>query len=74
MSQIRRFGAVSVLNRPMSALEIQRIGTAEDVVNICVERGSAMNAATWATENPGNFAYFNYALGLAMDRGLIKDD
>lgn len=69
----RRFGAFNVLGRPMSALEIQRIGTAENVVNICRERGASENKAEWATENPEAAEVFNYAMKLALDMGLVKD-
>ena len=69
--EIKRYGAVNVLGRPMSALEIRRIGIAEDIVNICYERGSEPNKADWMNQNPDKAKLFNYALGLALEMELI---
>lgn len=69
--EIKRYGAVNVLGRPMSALEIKRIGVAENIVNICRERGREENKANWMDENPDKAKFFNYALSLAKREGLI---
>ena len=70
--QIRRYDAANVLGRPMSALEIKRIGIAENIANICVERGQALNAAIWMTDNPDKASVFNYAMKKAIEMGLIN--
>ena len=69
--EIKRYGAVNVLGRPMSALEIKRIGIVENIVNICNERGIEENKADWMNQNPDKANLFNYAMGLAIDMGLI---
>ena len=69
---IKRFGASNVLNRKMSALEIKRIGVAENVVNICYERGEAINAGQWEKDNQAAGQLFRYAGQLAADMGLIR--
>ena len=71
--EIKRYGAVNVLGRPMSALEIKRIGIAENIVNICNERSNEQNKADWMNQNPGKANTFNHALGLAINMGLIDD-
>ena len=68
---IEKYGAFSVFGRSMSALEIQRIGIAENIVNICVIRGKAVNAAVWETDHPEHAKLFKRAMKLAMDMGLI---
>ncbi len=55
----------------MSALELRRIGIAENVINICRDRNAALNAVTWEKENPDAAASYKYAMQLAMDEGLI---
>ena len=69
---IKRYGVNGVLGRPMSALEIKRIGLAENMVNICYARGEALNAGEWEKENPDAGALFRAAGRLAADMGLIK--
>jgi len=72
-NSFKRFGAFTVLGRPMSALEIKRISLAERVVNTCVERGGDLNAAVWMQSNPEKAEFFNWAMMQALDMGLIKE-
>ena len=65
------FGANGVLGRPISALELKRIGFAEKIVNICRDRNAALNAVTWEKENPVAAIDYKDAMKLAMDEGLI---
>ncbi len=70
---VSRYGANGVFGRPLSALEIERMGTANGIVSICHDRNASLNHATWATENPEAAKVFDYAMKLALDMGLIKD-
>ncbi len=70
---INRYGVYGVFGRPMSALDINRIGIAENIIRICAARGNAAMHAEWEGSNPEAAAVFKYAMGLAIDKGLIDD-
>ena len=70
---VDRYGAYGVYGRPMSALDIQRIEMAENYIGVCRAWKAADNKADWELSNPGVGAAFKYALGLAMDMGLVKE-
>ena len=52
LSYIDRFGAQSVLGRPLGFGEIQRMLHAENIIKWTIQRNKAENWATWANQNP----------------------
>lgn len=64
---IERYGAASILGRPLSAKELVTITTMENIVYAYRSEQKALNWAVWAGEHP------NLAKILREVRALIKD-
>ena len=66
---IDRFGALAVMGRTLSAGEMRRMMTAENVVKWAAERAKAENWAAWAKEHPHKAALLAEAMREGKDYG-----
>lgn len=70
---IDRFGVYAVMGRPyLGALEINRILSAEKVIQVYHEKEAWSSWAEWAKANPDDAAYLARAIKVAEEEGLVS--